>query len=163
MTNFLSQTYCFEKTIIMNLRNAIKYGSISGLIIVSTWFIGYAISGGESDMMGGELVGYAIMLLALTSIFMGIKSERDKNKGDRFSFRQGFFTGLGIVMVASVIYVIGWMIYMPNFAPDFVDKYAEAQIQAIQDSQATNEAKESQIQEMKGFIENYKRANRPFY
>lgn len=138
----------------MNKKIALKYGSISGLLIASSWYIGYFASGGNPDMGGGEVVGYAIMLLALTAIFMGVKSIRDE-KGS-LSFKEAFFNGLGITLVASIIYVIGWMIYVPSFAPDFADKYGDTQIELVKTQELTEAEKEKQIEEISSWIETYK-------
>lgn len=138
----------------MNKKVALKYGLISGLLIASSWYIGYYMSGGNPDMGGGELLGYAIMLLALTAIFMGIKSIRDEQGS--LSFKEGFFNGLGITLVASIIYVIGWMIYVPNFAPDFADKYGDSQIELVKERDMTEVEKEKQIEEITASIETYK-------
>ncbi|MFK7953217.1 MAG: DUF4199 domain-containing protein [Ekhidna sp.] len=139
----------------MNMKVALKYGLISGLLIVSTWFIGYYLAEGNPDFGGGELVGYAIMLLALTAVFMGIKSIRDEQ--GTLSFKEGFFNGLGITLVASIIYVIGWMIYVPNFAPDFADKYGDSQIELVKELEISEEEKEKQIDEINSTIETYKK------
>jgi len=141
----------------MNLKIALKFGSISGLLIVSTWFILYALGGADGEFVGGELLGYTIMLLALTAVFMGVKNKRDGNESSVFSFKEGFLTGLGIVLVASLIYVVGWMIYMPTFAPDFVDKYQANQIELVQNSDISSGEKNEKIEEIKTQIENYKK------
>ncbi len=140
----------------MNTRISLKYGAISGLVIVGSWFLSALISGGDMHFSGGELFGYAFMILALTAVFMGVKNQRD-TKGGAFSFGEGFMTGLGIVLVASLIYVVGWMIYMPTFAPDFADKYANSQIEMIQNSDVAADEKQSQIEEIKTTMENYKK------
>ena len=138
----------------MKTKVVIKYGAISGLLIVSSWYIGYIVSGGNHDMGGGEIVGYAIMLLALTAVFMGIKSVR--NEKGSLSFKEGFFNGLGITLVASIIYVIGWMIYVPSFAPDFADKYGDSQIELVKEQEISEAEKEKQIEEISSWIETYK-------
>lgn len=140
----------------MNTKISLKYGAISGLIIVSSWFLSFFFLGDDKVLDGGQLFGYAIMLLALTGVFMGIKNKRDSSESG-FTFKEGFLTGFGIVLVASTIYVIGWMIYMPNFAPDFVDKYADYQVELIQNSDISDVEKQTQIDEMKTSIENYKK------
>lgn len=139
----------------MNLKVAIKYGAISGGIIVSTWFIGESFTSDEVDLSGGELIGYATMIIALSAVFMGVKSIRDE-KGS-LSFKEGFLNGLGISLVSSIIYVLGWMIYMPNFAPDFPDKYGAAQIAKIEQMEIDESEKQQQIEETKDWIETYKK------
>ncbi len=138
----------------MNRKIALKYGLISGGLIVSSWFI---TLGMEDDPNFGmaEILGYAIMIVALSAVFLGIKKIRDE-KG-ALSFKEAFFNGLGITLVASVIYVIGWLIYMPNFAPDFVDKYRASQVELIQQKDIADEAKEKEINEMDEWMESYKK------
>ena len=140
----------------MNKKISIKYGAISGLLIVSSWFISLMIWGPDLNFSGGELFGYAVMILSLTAVFMGVKNRRDE-RGEVFTFKEGFFTGLGIVLVASTIYVVGWMIYMPNFAPDFADKYGASQIEMIQQQDIPDTEKTTQIDSIKKSIANYKK------
>lgn len=138
----------------MKTKIALKYGLISGGLIVTSWFI--TIGWDENpDFAFSEIVGYAIMLVALTAVFLGIKRIRDEQGS--ISFKTAFLNGLGITTVASIIYVVGWMIYMPNFAPDFVDKYQTSQVELIQNSDATEEEKSMEIEEMKSWMESYKK------
>ncbi|GAB4239941.1 MAG: DUF4199 domain-containing protein [Ekhidna sp.] len=137
----------------MKTNIALKYGAIGGIIIVSSWFIGQ-VGGGAEEFPYTEIVGYAIMLLALSSIFLGIKKVKDEQ--GHLSFKDGFINGLGITLVASIIYVIGWMIYVPSFAPDFADKYGESQVAMVEEMDITAEEKQQQIDEIKEWIETYK-------
>ncbi len=143
----------------MNFKTSLKYGAISGGLMVASFFIVFLIQGDSSDYSNGELVGYTFMLLTLgAGVFIGIKNFRDKSHGGLMTFKQCFLAGLGIVLVASVIYVIGWMIIMPNFAPDFADKYNAAQIEKVQaDDKLNASEKEEKIEDMKAFLENYKK------
>ncbi|WP_436516006.1 DUF4199 domain-containing protein [Ekhidna sp. To15] len=138
----------------MNKKIALKYGLISGSLIVSSWFITLGLED-DPDFGMAEVLGYAIMIAALSAVFLGIKKIRDE-KG-AISFKEAFFNGLGITLVASVIYVIGWMIYMPNFAPDFVDKYRASQIELIEQSDIAEEEKMKEINEMDDWMESYKK------
>ncbi|MEQ8906486.1 DUF4199 domain-containing protein [Ekhidna sp.] len=136
----------------MKKKTVVKYGLISGALIVSSWFITIG-SGDNPDFSGREIVGYAIMLAALSAVFMGVKSIRDE-KGS-LTFKEGFVNGLGITLVASIIYVVGWMIYFPSFAPDFVDKYQASQIELVEKSDVPTAEKEKQIEDIKDWIETY--------
>ncbi|WP_370086241.1 DUF4199 domain-containing protein [Ekhidna sp.] len=137
----------------MKKKIALKYGLISGGLIVCSWFVTIGF-GDTPDFAGGEIVGYTIMIAALTAVFIGIKKIRDENGS--LTFKEGFVNGLGISLVASIIYVIGWMIYMPTFAPDFADKYGAAQVELIEQSDLTAEEKAAQINDMNEWIESYK-------
>ncbi len=142
----------------MNYKLALKYGSISGTLIISSFFLWDALVGHDADATIGAIIGYASMLLAFTAVFIGIKNFRDKSLGGLITFKQAFLNGLSIVFVASIIYVIGWMIYMPNFAPDFADKYAAGQVAKIQaDPELTTEQKAEKSDEVILMMENYKK------
>ncbi len=138
----------------MKKKIALKYGLISGGLIVSSWFI--TLETEDTSTIGmSEILGYAIMIVALSAVFIGIKSIRDE-KGS-LTFKDGFLNGLGITLVASIIYVIGWMIYVPSFAPDFADKYGASQVEIIEKSDISNNEKNKQIQDVNEWIETYKR------
>lgn len=138
----------------MKKKIAFKYGLISGGLIVSSWFIDLGL-GDNPDFAFTEVIGYIIMVAALTAVFIGVKKIRDE-KGT-LSFREGFVNGIGITLVASIIYVIGWMIYVPNFAPDFADKYAASQIELVQLSDDIDEEeKQKQINDITEWTETYK-------
>lgn len=142
----------------INWKLALKFGLISGGLIITSFFINHSLEGGE-DFGTGEIIGYSVMLLALFgSIIIGVKNFRDKSLGGLMTFKQGFFNGLAIVFIASVIYVIGWMVYQPYFAPDFADKYNAAQIEKVKaDDSLTEQEKTEKIADMEAFIIQYKK------
>lgn len=95
-------------------RTVLTFGLISGFIIL---LLGTATrpiwmgDQGKMDMSTGELLGYINMLIALTMVFFGIRQYREKQPGGLLTFGQAFKVGILITLVASVIYVAGWMIY----------------------------------------------------
>lgn len=154
----LRQSSFAQKTKDMNLKLVLKYGLISGGLIISTFFITFYLQGDSQDFGTGEIIGYSVMLLAFTAIFIGLKNFRDKTLGGLMTFKQGFLNGLGIVLVASIIYVLGWMLYQPNFAPDFADKYNAAQVEKVKaDDTMSDRQKEEKIAEMEAFLIEYKK------
>ena len=54
-------------------------------------------------------------------------------------FWEGLKTGLMISLIASFIYVCGWMFYSANYAPDYMEKYTQSLIEAKRASGATEE------------------------
>ena len=104
------------------------YGIIAGLIVAGmmAFSTGYYCSKG--DFEGGMIYGYSAMIIAFSMIFVGIKSFRDKHNGGTISFGKAFKVGLFISLIASTIYVVGWLINYYCFIPDFMDKYAVAMI-----------------------------------
>lgn len=139
----------------MDLKVAIKYGAISGGLIVTSWFIEQPFAEEHSDSIGGELVGYAIMLAALSAVFLGIRSIR--NKKGNITFKEAFLNGLAITLVASTIYALGWMSYVSTFAPNFADNYGAGQIELVEEKDISAEQKQIEIEQIKSWVETYKK------
>lgn len=78
----------------------------------------------KGDFEGGTIYGYSSMIIAFSMIFVGVKSFRDKYNGGVIKFGKAFKIGFFISLIASTIYVIGWLINYYCFMPDFMDKYA---------------------------------------
>lgn len=138
-------------------KTSLVYGIIAGIIMIASWFLFNLLfnSEGVVDFSQGAVIGYAAMVLALIAIFIGVKNYRDKQLNGAINFKQAFLTGLYIVLIASVIYVIGWMVYYPNFMPDFSDKYAEYQIQQFESSGLPAAEIEEKKVEMQQWMELY--------
>jgi hypothetical protein len=141
------------------MKHSLKFGAIAGLVMVSSWWIGqlfFAPEPGQPiDMSKTEILGYITMFLALIAVFVGVKDARDKTGDDAYTFGTAFKLGLNIVFVASLIYVIGWMIYYPNFMPDFMDQYAAAQMQSYQEAGLSEAEIMIKQQEMDTWVEMY--------
>lgn len=141
------------------LIHAAKYGAIGGVVMTTSWWLSQFIfpheEGEPYDFSQGEFLGYAAMILALTAVFIGVKRHRDKELGGAISFKGAFVMGLYIVLVASVIYVGGWMIYYPNFMPDFADQYAEYQMTQYKEAGLSTEEIALKQKEMNQWMEMY--------
>lgn len=98
------------------------YGLISGLIII-TGIIGTILVAHGGPPHSNVYLGYLIMLVALSSILVGVKSYRDKTLGGVIRFWPAFLMGLGIAAVASLAYVLVWEGYLAVTHYDFMDKY----------------------------------------
>ncbi|MBV6646221.1 MAG: DUF4199 domain-containing protein [Cyclobacteriaceae bacterium] len=139
-------------------KSLIIYGLLGGVIVICSWFVSNALlvsDSGQMDFELGELLGYVSMILALSTVFFGVKAYRDKAKGGKISFKDAFLNGLIIVLVASIIYVVGWMIYYPNFMPDFVDQYAAYQVTVYQEEGLSEAEIQGKIKEMDEWMEMY--------
>jgi len=104
------------------------YGIIAGLIVTGMMAFSTGYYCAKGDFEGGMIYGYSAMIIAFSMIFVGIRSFRDKHNGGTISFGKAFKVGLFISLIASTIYVIGWLINYYYFIPDFMDKYAAAMI-----------------------------------
>ncbi len=81
--------------------------------------------------MSSQALGYLVMLVALSSIFVAVKRHRDGKLGGAIRFLPAFGMGLGIAAVAGVAYVAVWEIYLAATGHAFVESYVEAQIAAL--------------------------------
>ena len=111
-------------------KTVITFGLISGLIVVILWHATHSLwidESGKMNMSMGSIVGYTNMLLSLSLIFFGIRQYRDRSLDGKISFGKAFKVGFFIALVASAIYVIGWMIYFntSELAQTFPDQYME--------------------------------------
>lgn len=104
------------------------YGIIAGLIVAGMMAFSTGYYCAKGDFEGGMIYGYSAMIIAFSMIFVGVKSFRDKHNGGTINFGKAFKIGLFISLIASTIYVIGWLINYYCFIPDFMDKYAVAMI-----------------------------------
>lgn len=89
--------------------NILKPGLLAGAIAGGGMSLTIALMG---DSIGhgwaGMAVGYAIMLVALSVVFLAVKRQRDEAGGGVIRFWRAFGMGLAISAVAGIIYVIAW-------------------------------------------------------
>ncbi|MGV6800972.1 MAG: DUF4199 domain-containing protein [bacterium] len=111
------------------LRIALIYGGIAGAIIISAIIFSLSVTDVDTGP-GGYIFGYSVMLVALTMIFFGIRTYRNKHMGGVISFTKAFLVGLTISLVATVIYVFIWEIYLAMTDYAFTDAYITAAIEA---------------------------------
>lgn len=101
------------------------YGLIAGLIVAAGMVAAMAIG------LHSMVFGYLTMLVALSMVFMGIKQYRDEHLGGTIRFGTAIATGLGISLVATVLYVLGWEAYLfttdYTFMPEYVAQTIEAE------------------------------------
>lgn len=106
-------------------RYALVYGSLSGLII--TFVIVAGLTFAERDgLFSSEWMGYLVMLVALTLIFVGVKRYRDVERGGVISFLPALGMGLAIALVAAAVYVAVWEVYLATTNYAFFDQYIAA-------------------------------------
>ena len=123
---------------------ALKFGIITGLLIVSVMIISMSMMSQEETMDIGMVMGYGVMLIAFgISIFIGVKSYRDKELGGKITFWKALLVGAAISAVACGFYTAGWLSYVNIADINFYEDYAafeEAKIQLMEISEAEKEA-----------------------
>jgi uncharacterized membrane protein YhaH (DUF805 family) len=134
-------------------KTAFIYGAIAGLIVVATIVIGLFMGADHDD--GGLLLGYTIMIVALTLIFIGVKRFRDRNNGGVIKFGPALGLGLMIAAVAGVIYAIGWEGYLAATNYTFMSSYVEAAIEAKKAAGLAGEALEAEVAKLQAMAKSY--------
>lgn len=106
------------------MKLAIKYGVLVGLgsfaWIMAEYFLGF-----RTTHFGTHLTTslFAVVVLAL-GVALAIGYRRQQ-LGSRFTFGSGFWTGLGVSLVAGLVMVAGQYLYLQVVDPTYLDR-AEA-------------------------------------
>jgi hypothetical protein len=105
-------------------RDILKYGLIGGLIVGGIDFTMFTFAGDQPHFEHGMLIGYTIMLVALTTVFLGIKRHRDAELGGVIRFWPAFGMGLAISFIAGIFYVAAWEASQAITHADFATAYS---------------------------------------
>ncbi len=144
-------------------KNIIIYGLIAGIVVsILMLFIVNYISHceGNIDFDTSMLIGYASMLIAFSLVFVGIRNYRDKYNEGVIRFGKAFKIGIMIVLIASTIYVVAWLIASFFFIPDFAEKYSAHMLDKLKASGASQIEIDKETKEMASFVRMYKN---PFF
>ncbi|MEO0467196.1 MAG: DUF4199 domain-containing protein [Pseudomonadota bacterium] len=129
-------------------RLALVYGGLAGGVVIGITTIGFAMSGGEiAD--NAQIVGYLIMFVALSVIFLAIKQYRDARHGGVIKFWPALTMGLAVSAVAGVVYVAVWEVFMFMTDYAFYDAYAASVLEA----ERARGASEAELNELSSKIE----------
>ena len=104
----------------------LRNGIIAGLIVavpMQAYFQSLPADANLSPHM--TVLTYAVMLVALSMVFVGIKQYRDKALGGVIKFGPALLVGLGISAVAGFVYALSWEICMATMKFDFSAFYAK--------------------------------------
>lgn len=135
---------------------SITYGIISG-VIVSLFMITSSIMLTQyPDMKISEIIGFIGMIIAFLFIFFGIMKFRDTENNGCVSFIEALKIGLIIAAIASLFYVVVWLIEYYFFFPDFMDKFAEKSLQKMKTSGSTSAEIAAKTAELNTYKEYYK-------
>jgi hypothetical protein len=135
-------------------RIILTYGIIAGIIVSAMmWF---TLGDGEHDWENGEMIGYSTMVIALSTIFFGVKAYRDNHLGGSITFGKAFLTGLYITLIASTMYVASWLVISANTEQDFMESYIAHTEAKLKESGAPDAEVAAEVQEMRAMGELYK-------
>ena len=136
------------------LRISLVYGGIAGLVVIAVLLLGITVLKHES-FISTEWFGYLTMLVALSMIFLGVKRYRDNEKGGVIRFLPALALGLSIAVVAGVIYVVVWEIYLAASGYHFMDQYVAGLIAAKKAHGMSGPALAAEIAQLETMKTNY--------
>jgi hypothetical protein len=131
------------------------YGLISGLVVILTSMAVIVLTSGQGGHHSSPLLGYLIMLVALSSILVAIRQYRDQTLGGVIKFTTAFLLGLGIAVVASIAYVAVWEIYLAATHYAFADTYSAAILASQRAAGVTGAKYQQAVAEMDAFRRSY--------
>jgi hypothetical protein len=111
---------------------ALKYGAIAGAIVISVLTAGIVLSREHANghFLSSVWLGYLVMLVALSMIFLAVRDYRNRKLGGVIRFLPAFGMGLLVAAIASVVYVAGWELYLAATNYTFMDNYVANVIEA---------------------------------
>lgn len=137
------------------LDRILKFGLVAGLLAGVPLSVIVITMGHQDSMMNGMVVGYTIMLVALSTIFVAVKRYRDVDRGGVVRFWPALGLGLGISVVAGVIYVIAWESSVAIAHLDFASGYAQAMVDEARAKGVSGAALAKVVADMEAFKVQY--------
>lgn len=132
-------------------KTVLTFGIIAGLIIGGMLFITMPmIKDGKMD--NGMLVGYATMVIAFSTIFVGIRQYRDKYLGGFINFGKAFLAGIYITLIASFLYAACWEVVLAisgTTPQEFMEACTRVELDKMKAKGAPAEAIEEAIAQTK--------------
>ncbi|MEA2786460.1 MAG: hypothetical protein QOF71_2564 [Candidatus Eremiobacteraeota bacterium] len=142
------------------LRKVLTYGTVAGAIVGVPLSVLTIAMNGHALLSYGMFIGYTLMLIALSTVFVAIKRHRDADLGGVIKFWPAFGLGLGISFVAGIFYVAAWELAVAVTHSDFAGTYANALIEQEKAKGVSGEALAKFTAGMERFKAQY---SNPFY
>lgn len=106
------------------LKTVLSFGALAGLLAGVPLFALLILNRGAPPAHG-MVIGYTLMLVALTLVFVAIKRRRDNELGGVIRFWPAFLLGLAISLVASLVYAAAWEVTLAVTKMDFGTEWAK--------------------------------------
>ncbi|HEX4695970.1 DUF4199 domain-containing protein [Sphingomonas sp.] len=104
------------------LRYSLIYGLLAGAVlaafVAAVGLLHHALA-----FVASLAFGYAVMLVAMSFIFVGVKRYRDLEGGGVIRFWRAFGLGLLIALIAGIAYALVWEAYLAATHYAFMDEY----------------------------------------
>lgn len=139
-----------KKIVLIN--GLIAAALIAGISAALLWS-----AGPDANHAQSEWLGYLVMIIGLSMIFVGIKQHRDNNLGGVIGFGTGFQVGLFITLIASAIYVLSWEAYYQTGGQDFIADYQASYLEQMRADGADAEEIDAMAKRMDDFAAHYQK------
>jgi hypothetical protein len=133
----------------------LAYGLIAGLVVAIPMNLMMVLQKGHPPLAWGMVFGYVTMLIALSAVFVAIKRYRDTELGGVIRFWPALGLGLGISVVAGIIYVFAWELSLAITHIDFASAYANTLIAEKKAAGVSGDALAALTAEMEMFKTQY--------
>ena len=140
-------------------KTVLKYGLIAGAIIIVVSYGMQALMG-DAEMGTMEIVGWTSMLLALSMVYLGVRTHRLDQEGQSIGFGSAFVVGLLISLVATLFWAGGWEVYLAINGDGFYQEYADHLVESLRSEGATQAEINAQMAESQEMVE---MAKNPFF
>ncbi len=109
------------------MSTTVKWGLITGMVYVIFSLIGNLLGLAEKGGFSIMALGLNTALLGATfyTIYAGIKEAKEHSFGGYLTTGQGFKTGMGIALIASLVAFMFTLIYLQFIDPSMVDRIKE--------------------------------------
>jgi 4-amino-4-deoxy-L-arabinose transferase-like glycosyltransferase len=104
-------------------KNVVIFGLVMGAVLCIPWIIMVNMLYNNPEFKSNDFLGYAILVVIYSLIFVGIRNYRNKELSGIISFGKAFKTGALITLVAASFYVIAWLFCYYLFVPDFMEVF----------------------------------------
>lgn len=137
-------------------KTVLIYGVIAGVINLIVSYLIFVVLGDAFSHSQNEVMGYLVMIVSLSIIFVAIKQHRDNTLGGIIKFKTAFLLGLYISLIAGTIYVANWEIYMQTSgSDDFIEQYQSSMISNMRADGASEAEIQEQIEKNEYYQEMY--------
>jgi len=137
---------------------ALKYGALAGAIIISVLVAGIVLSREHANghFLSSMWLGYLVMIVALSMIFLAVRDYRNRRLGGVIRFLPAFGMGLLVAVIAAVVYVAGWEMYLAATDYTFMPNYVAHSIEAKRAAGLGGAELEAYVAQMEGMVVAYR-------
>ncbi|ATE63176.1 DUF4199 domain-containing protein [Rhizorhabdus dicambivorans] len=108
-------------------RTILTYGTIAGLIVGIPNIV-LMLASGDGQQLHSVTLGYLIMLVALSAVFVAVKRRRDGALGGAIGFWPALGLGLAISLIATLFYIAAWELVFAIKGTAFLQSYTDAMV-----------------------------------